>query len=184
MQDLARCKKGPFLGCFHLPAPGGQAGLSCTHTCMDGATSQSSSAHLKRRKKKNPNPKTPDHNSGWSDLPLLELMGDSHLLFPQEIAGIFLGNYQCPVLPLGISSAAPWRSGLVEECGGTATGPGLVPCQPRCGHRTRCQLSRGRGCVCSVCCLSVGCSCCWWWTCWWWSSPKLRCEWCHQKPCP
>lgn len=45
------------------------------------------------------------------DLWLLELMGDSHLLLPQEIARIFFGNYQCPVLPPGILSAAPQQPG-------------------------------------------------------------------------
>lgn len=63
-----------------------------------------SDALLKGKRKKTPKPKT-------RDLSLLELMGDSHLLLPQEIAQIFFSNYQCPVLPLGISSAAPRRPG-------------------------------------------------------------------------
>lgn len=38
-------------------------------------------------------------------------MGVSHLLLPQEIAQIFFGNYQCPVLPSGILVAAPLQPG-------------------------------------------------------------------------
>lgn len=57
---------------------------------------------------KTPTPKISDQNS---DLLLLEPMGDSHLLLQQEIAQIFFSNYQCPVLPLGILTAAPWQPG-------------------------------------------------------------------------
>lgn len=59
-----------------------------------------------RRRTPNPQSPRPKHNL-W----LLELMGDSRLLLPQEIAQMFFGNYQCPGLPSGILSAAPQQPG-------------------------------------------------------------------------
>lgn len=82
---------------------------------------------------------TPKSQAKTHDLSLLELMGDSHLLLPQEIAQIFFGNFQCPVLPLGILAVAAhqpgWRNaeGLQPDVHCTA--------DPWGGRRAWCWLS-------------------------------------------
>lgn len=61
--------------------------------------------------KEGENYQTPKSQAETHDLSLLELMGDSHLLLPQEIAQIFFGNFQCPILPSGILAVAAQQPG-------------------------------------------------------------------------
>lgn len=124
-----------------------------------------SDALLKGRRKI-PNPQNPGPKH---DLWLLELMGDSRLLLPQEIAQIFFGNYQCPVLPSGILSAAPQQPGWRN-----AQGLQLDVCcraDPWGGCRAWCWLSPPWAVVLghgySVCCQHPFVDACGEWR-WWW----------------